>query len=429
MVSILVCGAGNAAQAFACLCSTRYKVTVLSLRAEEADQWDHVVRMRGGMECTMKQQGKVVTARPDAITKDPSVVKHCSIVVCTVPSQCQQEYFMALEPHVKPDTIFCVMPARSGIDFLFARTMGPKASTLGLVAFETLPWACSINEWGCLVTVLGTKDTVGAAVVPPVGKPAADVLLKVQGILGAETLIEEYPNAMSISLASPGQVMHPGIMYSKWKDWDGTPLAKRPLFYHGADEDCASILNGISAEIQAICTALRAISPTFHTAKVKEIFSWYTDAYAMACKDTSSLHGAMATNSYYKDLYHPMKPTTETKALSPEKQRYVPDFNFRYLSEDVPTGLMFTKGVADLLAVNTSTTTQVLLWCQKALGKEYILPDGRVAGKDLLETRAPQAFGISSRKELITFLKLERPPQPGSAFPPCFAGLSRVCMQ
>merc|ERR1712079_586855 len=129
-------------------------------------------------------------------------------------------------------------------------------------------------------------------------------------------------------------------MYSKWKDWDGKPVSKKPLFYHGADESCASVLNGISAEIQSICRALSSINAKFDVSMVKEIFQWYTQSYAGGCKDTSTLQKAMATNSYYKDLFHPMKATSDTKALPPEKQQYVPDFQYRYLSEDVPTGLV-----------------------------------------------------------------------------------------
>lgn len=36
--------------------------------------------------------------------------------------------------------------------------MGEKAEGLGLVAFETLPWACRFNVWGNTATVLGTKE-------------------------------------------------------------------------------------------------------------------------------------------------------------------------------------------------------------------------------------------------------------------------------
>ena len=39
-----------------------------------------------------------------------------------------------------------------------SQVMGEKAETLGLVAFETLPWACRFNDWGKTATVLGTKD-------------------------------------------------------------------------------------------------------------------------------------------------------------------------------------------------------------------------------------------------------------------------------
>lgn len=377
----------------------------------------------------MKQQGKVVRGMPDVITKDPSAVKHCDIVLCAVPSANHEEYFVALEPHVKPGTIFCVMPARSGVDFLFTKVMGvEKAANLGLVAFETLPWACQINEWGRSVTVLGTKDTVGVAVVPPAGKSSAEVILKVQGILGVESMMLEYPNVMSISLANPGQVMHPGIMYSRWKDWDGQPLAKKPLFYHGADNACAGVLNDMSAEIQCICKALRALNGRFDTSRVKTIFEWYLESYDSACRDTSTLQRALVTNSYYKDFFHPMKVTEETKALAPEKHLYLPDFSFRYIAEDVPTGLVFTKGVADLLGIDTPTMNMVLKWCQKALGKEFILPNGLIGGKDIKETRAPQAFGITTTKELVEFLKLGPPPpsqEPRKAS--CFAGVTRIC--
>ena len=37
--------------------------------------------------------------------------------------------------------------------------MGAKAETLGLVAFETLPWACRLERWGRTSTVLGVKDS------------------------------------------------------------------------------------------------------------------------------------------------------------------------------------------------------------------------------------------------------------------------------
>lgn len=50
--------------------------------------------------------------------------------------------------------------------------MGEKAEGLGLVAFETLPWACRFNVWGKTATVLGTKERP---------KPRGFVRIKIPG--------------------------------------------------------------------------------------------------------------------------------------------------------------------------------------------------------------------------------------------------------
>merc|ERR1712050_346990 len=106
----------------------------------------------------------------------------------------------------------------------------------------------------------------------------------------------------------------------------------------------------------------------------------------------------MVTNSAYEGLTHPMKQ---------DGDQYMPDFTFRYLSEDVPTGLCFTKGSAELLGVKTPTIDKVILWCQEKLGKEFVTSDGKMAGKDVAATRAPQAFGVTSKQQLLDFLGIK----------------------
>lgn len=347
------------------------------------------------MRCALQGSTKEISGTPDLITNDPSCVKDCDMVLFTVPSSFHEQYFTALEPHIKPGTVFAVMPARSGCDFLFKKVMGAKADSLGLAAFETLPWACRINEWGRTATVLGTKETIGAAIVPPQGKSKMDVLLRLQGLLGVDPMIVDCPNIMSISLGNPGQVIHPGVTYGKWKSWDGQPVAEKPLFYHGVDAFAARGLEGISDDIQAICRALKALDAGFDTSQVKTVYQWYMASYSESIGDSSSLQAAMNTNTAYEGLCHPMKEGPDG---------YVPDFGFRYLSEDVPTGLCFTKGVACLLGVDTPTIDEVMFWCQDKLQKEFLTKGGKMEGADVQQTRAPQAYGVKTRQDLIAFL-------------------------
>lgn len=107
--------------------------------------------------------------------------------------------------------------------------------------------------------------------------------------------------------------------------------------------------------------------------------------------DTSSLRACMNTNPGYKGLTHPMKE---------EDGKFMPDLKYRYLAEDVPTGMCFNKGLAEILGLSTPMTDTVLTWAQQQIGME-ILKDGKMAGADIGKTRAPQALGITTIDEFV----------------------------
>merc|ERR1739841_45365 len=82
--------------------------------------------------------------------------------------------------------------------------------------------------------------------------------------------------------------------------------------------------------------------------------------------------------------------------------KYLPNFRYRYFTEDLPMGLVVTRGIAALAGVKTPHMDDVILWCQEMLGKEYLV-DGELKGKDLEYTRAPQRYGF---EDLDTFMKV-----------------------
>ena len=139
MASVLVCGGGNAAQVVSCLFASRYKVTAISLYADEAERWDKAVKEAKGMTCNFQGTNKAVNSMPDLITKDPSAVKNCDVVLFTVPSSFHEQYFRALEPFVQKGTIFAVMPARSGCDFLFKKAGLRELRIASLASLASLP--------------------------------------------------------------------------------------------------------------------------------------------------------------------------------------------------------------------------------------------------------------------------------------------------
>ncbi len=57
------------------------------------------------------------------------------------------------------------------------------------------------------------------------------------------------------------------------------------------------------------------------------------------------------------------------------------DVKYRYLSEDLPEGLVVVRGVAELCGVETPNMDVVIEFGQRAMGKKYLV-DGKLNGPD-----------------------------------------------
>ena len=122
-------------------------------------------------------------------------------------------------------------------------------------------------------------------------------------------------------------------------------------------------------------------------------------SYGDDIEDQSSIYKMLITNKGYRGLTHPMREVD-----TPQGKKYLPNFKYRYFSEDIPMGLVVTRGIAELAGVATPNMDDVINWCQEVMGKEYLV-NGKLTGKDLDTTRAPQNFGF---KDLDTFMKVNR---------------------
>jgi len=103
------------------------------------------------------------------------------------------------------------------------------------------------------------------------------------------------------------------------------------------------------------------------------------------------LQSSFATNTSYTGLLAPMQKNDGG---------FIPDFQARYLSEDVPYNLLVTRGIAELAGVSTPVIDKVLSWAQKRLEKKY-LTSGKVQGADLQYTRTPQRYGFTNLNQFM----------------------------
>lgn len=386
---ICVCGGGNAAHVMAPLVPwvlPETKVNILTTFSDEAERWAATLKANGSMTLDKKEHNmssRTIVSSPSLVTKDPAqAVPGSDVIFLPLPAFAHAGYLEAIAPFVDDGATIVGMPMYPGFAWVLRKMLGKeKASKIHVVGCDTLPWAARLTSYGATAQVIGTKSQMLGC--------SADraSLIKPQLCLGKHPVLQ-YGSLIVADLMTTNPYIHLSIMYAKWSRWDGQPLDTEPLFYQGADEFAAEVMATLSNEV-VINTrdAIKKMKPELNLDLVVHISQWYLDCYAAQTDDTRNLLTRLQTNQGYRGLKHPMTKTEDGK--------FMPNFGYRYMTEDLPMGLVPLRAIARMAGVDTPMTDKVITWCQETVGKEY-LKDGELNGKDIGETRAPSNFGISS---------------------------------
>lgn len=125
---------------------------------------------------------------------------------------------------------------------------------------------------------------------------------------------------------------------------------------------------------------------------MEHIYNWYMRCYPQDISDKTNLYTAIQTNAAYQGLKHPVKKTEDGK--------FLPDFSHRYMTEDIPFGLVVIRGIAEIMGIETPNIDKVLTWSQQQMGKEYLV-DKKLQGKDISTSRAPQSYGFTTVESIL----------------------------
>ena len=400
-LKICVCGGGNGAHVMAGLAASRpdTEVNVLTLFKDEAERWSKAIENSDMTVKVINKDDSVseVKSKPAVVSKDPSaVIPGSDILILIVPAFAHEEYLKAVAPHIDKKTVIVGLPGQPGFEYQCMSILGDISTQITFMSFETLPWACRITEFGLKVDVLGTKKFLAGSILRGKAIPRKPPLMSLQVLHGFEPSLQQTKHFLVILFMSYSFV-HPAILYGRWKDWDKKPLAEEPLFYQGIDEDTAKMLETCSQEYLDVAHGITAQKPEVDLSELLDVYNWYLTYYKEDIEDATSLYQAIRTNKSYKGLVHPMIK---------EKGKFVPNFKGRYLTEDIPMGMVVFKGVAEIVGVETPTCDMLLEWGQDKIGKKYLV-DGKLTGADVKETRSPQTYGLKTLEEVLTGRKDE----------------------
>jgi hypothetical protein len=395
--TVCICGAGNAAHVFIPYFTKQgYNVTVFADFGDEAERLLNGCMANGGIEildrCDPKDI-KTYKASPTAISKDASkVVPQADYLILALPSFAIRNVLKGVKPHLKNGSIVYIMPGQGGPDFVAKDVLGEeiKAGKTTMAGVIPMPLNCRITEWGKKVELAALKDTYDLASVPAAN--SAKAAKELSGLMGGRP-VNSIGNYVGIGLHCSNPNLHPGRLYSMWKGYkDGTVYPENKLFYETWDDDSTSWLMKINDERLKIWKTIVEKHPgAGKVSEVPDMFTYIKSIYGNQVKDPSTFTSAIRSCDGYKGFRCPMKAV---------EGGFIPDFKNRYFTEDIPEGVCMYKGIADLAGVDTPVMDEIVCFFQKFMGKEYIV-GGKLAGKDVKETKSPQAFGITSLEQLL----------------------------
>jgi hypothetical protein len=387
-MQITICGGGNAAHTLAGLLGSRPDLSVFIYAPfqDETERWQIGLRQNDGI--LVRAPGRDILGRPVAVHRDPAqAVQGAQLILLALPAFAHEQILRQIEGYLSPGAWVGALPARAGFDVCVRDVLKERLSRITIFGLQTLPWACRIQEYGGRVSILGTKDQVDLAAWP--AKLAPVISAKIGELL--DVVFHPISNFLSLTLADTGQLIHPGIMYGLFHNWNGQAYSEPSLFYQAVDEEVATILQNMSQEVQSLRTNLERAYPGLDLAAVRPVGEWLKRSYPTSIIDSSTLHSSFATNRSYTGLLAPMIGS---------ENGFVPDFQSRYLTEDVPYGLLVMRGIAELAGVATPQADEVISWAQDRLGKQYLV-EGKLKGVDLYLSRSPQRYGYSGLEQLM----------------------------
>jgi hypothetical protein len=391
---LAICGSGNAAHALAVVASRGFDGAVDWLVGSE----ERADRLRRNVETDgLRSTGAIeaTASRLRTISADPArVIPDADLVLIVVPAFAHAAVLRRIAPHVGDAAAIGCLPTRGGFEFDAARLVPKDGRRRRIFGLQTLPWSTRVVTPGAVVNIGAVKAEVVLAALP--AGDARGIAARLSEILG--TRIVAGDGFLNLTLGNPGQFIHPGLMYGHFSTWSGEEYREDtiPMFYADATEEMGEVVAGLSADAIAVANAVESLSGgELRLGDVVPVHEWLQTSYSAVTGDVSTVGTCFRTGP----IQARKAPVVE---IAPG--RFVPDFTYRYLAEDVPFGLAITRAIGELAGVATPTIDEVIAWAQSAMGKTYLV-DMKLTGRDAADLPTPQNHGIASVPELARWYR------------------------
>lgn len=318
------------------------------------------------------------------------VIPGSKVLLVAGPSHIHSDILRAIEPYVGENTFVGTVYGQGAFDLQARAIFKEKLAKMNITIFAltNVPFICKIIEHGKSINIIGPKDHLYCASYPPEKVDQAANIISLLYYIPTITI----PNFLCITLTPSNQIIHPGRVYSVFKDWNGKSgydPKDVPRLYD-LDEDSANEIQLLDDEIQAIKKAIVKQFPEIDLSPLMPIKERIIKQYSKQITDKSTLKTVFSTNSGYDILVFPTKKVADG---------VIPNVESRFFWEDIPFGLCILKNYGDVFGVPMPNTERIIKWHQKFMNVNFLDEDNSLINVHL--TGAPAKYGYTTKEDLV----------------------------
>lgn len=301
-------------------------------------------------------------------TEPKECLKNTNILIITVPNFLREEVVKKILPFLHKEILICFIPGIGPSQFIANKYL----KDYKVVCLERVPYIVRVeNE---RVKITGDRKIIKYASLDE--KSNFDDLIKL--MFGKDV---QKINYSSVTLTSSNAILHTTRMFGLFEKKENKIFKDKIYFYSDWDDESSEIFQKCDNEIIKICEKLK--ENKIIEEEIISLMKYYES------ETPQQLTQKLRSIEAFKNI--------KLSMLKIGENQYVLDKKVRFLTEDVPFGLLMFKGLAEILEIKTPSIDKVITWAQKILGEEYIKNHKIVKFKN---TGCPQNFGIFTIEDL-----------------------------
>ncbi len=359
-VKVAILGAGHAGFAHAADLSMKgfevrlYEVPEMAETISEIQNLDGIELLPDPSTGLIPGFSKVHLITSDAA----AAIEGAHVLFVVVPAFAQAAFAKRIAPHVKPEQIVVLSPGNFGGAVTFAEALKENGCTELPVLCEaqSMIYACR-KKGAAAIQIFGYKHGLGIAVFP--AELTETVIPTLQQVFPT---VQGAPNILWTWLSNPNAIGHPPpmILNAGWIEQTGGDF----LFYvQGMSPAVVQVMDQLDDERMAVGEALGLdLTPHNQMAKI-----WY------------------GHQGYQGSTYPDKERNPVYASIKAESQ-----LDSRYLTEDIPFGLVPLEDVGKLVGVEMPICTSLINLANSLLGKDFRATGQTLENIGLGHLTAPQ---------------------------------------